>query len=138
MKMVHRRTCVYQIGYHIVFCTKYRAKVLTEAVEDALKGIITEASEDHGFEVAEIEVDKDHVHLFVCAPPHISIAILVKWIKGISARKLFVRFPDLKKKLYRGHLWNPSYYVGTVGEMSEDSVRSYIENQKAKNSEESA
>jgi putative transposase len=129
METFHRRTCVYQIGYHLVFCTKYRKDILSGVIADSLKGIIFKTAAEKGFTIATLEANKDHVHLFVSAPPHISISILVKWIKGISARKLFVAHPSLRKKLYRGHLWNPSFYVGTVGDMSENVVRKYIESQ---------
>ncbi len=132
METVHRRTCVYQIGYHIVFCTKYRRDVLVGRVADTVKKIVAEVAAEKGFEVATIEAADDHVHLFVSAPPHISISVLVKWIKGITARKLFVQYPTLRKKLYGGHLWNPSFYVGTVGDMSEQVVKKYIESQQKK------
>ena len=130
MELQHRRTCVYKIGYHIVFCTKYRRPVLTQPIIRTVKLILTDVAKEKGFVAERMEMGSDHVHLFVSAPPHISIAVLVKWIKGITARKLFLAYPELKKKLYRGHLWNPSYYAGTVGDMSEDVVRQYIENQK--------
>ena len=130
MKTVHRKTCVYSIGYHLVFCTKYRRKVLTPEIDTQLKQIIMDTAADKGFEVATIETDLDHVHLFISAPPHLAISALVKFIKGISARKLLLLEP-LKKKM-GSHLWNPSYYVGTVGDMSADVVRKYIDNQKQK------
>ncbi len=132
MDTVHRRTCVYKIGYHIVFCTKYRKGIITDSVSRDLKKILLSVASEHDFFIAEMETNRDHVHLFVSAPPHVSISVLVKWIKGVSARKLFLAYPGLKKKLYRGHLWNPSFYVGTVGEMSENTVRKYIESQTKK------
>ena len=130
MDITHRRTCIYKIGYHVVFCTKYRKDILNERVARSLKKLLLSVAEEKGFAIQQIEAGADHVHLFASAPPHISISILVKWIKGISARQLFVKHPELKKKLYRGHLWNPSYYVGTVGDMSEEVVKKYIESQK--------
>ena len=130
MDIIHRRTCVYKIGYHVVFCTKYRQGILNERVARSVKKILLAVAEEKGFAIRQMETGLDHVHLFVSAPPHISISILVKWIKGISARQLFVMRPELKKKLYRGHLWNPSYYVGTVGDVSEKVVKKYIESQK--------
>lgn len=130
MEIVHHRTCVYQIGYHIVFCTKSRAKVLSGVVSDELGNNLYAIAKEYGFEVRHLAIGEDRVHLFVSAPPHISISSIVKWAKGISARKLFMKQPGLKKKLRRGHLWNPSYYVGTVGEISEETVKRYIESQK--------
>ncbi len=132
MEAIHRRTCVFQIGYHIVFCTKYRLGVLTGDLSGEIKKIVASIALEKGFDVSAIETGDDHVRMFVSAPPHISISVLVKWIKGITARKLFLQYPLLRKKLYRGHLWNPSFYVGTVGDMSEKSVKKYIDSQQKK------
>jgi len=127
------RTCVYNCNYHIVFSTKYRRKVLTPEVEDYLKRVVVEIGIEKGFEVAMVEVgEQDHVHLFVSAHPKIAPSYIVKMVKGISARKLFLKFPELKKKLWKGHLWNPSYYIETIGSISKDVIRKYIENQKRK------
>jgi putative transposase len=130
MDIVQHRTCTYQIGYHIVFCTKYRYKMLVGTVSEDLKRILAAVAKEKGFDIGEMAVGEDHVHLFITAPPHISVSSLVKWVKGISARRMFMKRPGLKKKLYKGHLWNPSYYVGTVGEIRESTVKRYIENQK--------
>lgn len=127
------RTCVYNCNYHIVFSTKYRQKVLTEVIEKQLKRIIVEIGSEKGFDIVIMEVgDKDHVHIFVSAHPKIAPSYIVKMIKGISARKLFLMFPELKTKLWNKHLWNPSYYIETVGSVSESVIRKYIENQKRK------
>jgi len=88
---------------------------------------------EKGFEVAMVEVgEQDHVHLFVPAHPKIPPSYIVKMVKGISARKLFLKFPEIKKKLWKGHLWNPSYYIETIASISEDVIRKYIEAQKRK------
>jgi putative transposase len=131
MDIVHHRTCVYQIGYHIVFCTKYRARVLSGKVAHELERILYAIAKEYGFEVRHLALGEDHVHVFISAPPHVSISFIVKWVKGITARKIFVKHPELKRKLHRGHLWNPSYYAGTVGEISEETVKRYIESQKS-------
>ena len=125
------RTCVYNCNYHLVFSTKYRRKVLTHEIEEELKSIVSEIAKEKGFEVSVMEVgEQDHIHLFVSAHPKISPSYIAKMIKGISARKLFLRFPELKRKLWKGHLWNPSYYVETIGSVSEEAIKKYIENQK--------
>jgi len=127
------RTCVYNCNYHIVFSTKYRRKVLTPEIEDYLRKVIIETGIEKGFDVPMVEVgEQDHVHLFVSAHPKVAPSYIVKIVKGISARKLFLKFPELKKKLWKGHLWNPSYYIETIGSISEDVIRRYIENQKRK------
>ncbi len=101
MDIVHHRTCTYQIRYHIVFCTKYRYKMLVGTVSEDLKRILTDVAKEKGFDIREMAVGEDHVHLIIKAPPHISISSLVKWVKGISARHMFMKRPGLKKKLYK-------------------------------------
>jgi len=106
---------------------------LTSEIENYLRKVIIETGIEKGFDVAMVEVgDQDHVHLFVSAHPKVAPSYIVKMVKGISARKLFLRFPELKKKLWKGHLWNPSYYIETIGSISKDVIRRYIENQKRK------
>ena len=115
----------------MVWSVKYRKKVLTAEREAFLKEIINNVAKDKGFEVKALEVgEMDHVHVFVSAPPRLSITNIVKYLKGISGRKLFECFPQLRNELYKGELWNHSYYVETVGSRSEDAVKKYIENQK--------
>ena len=127
----HGRTCVFNINYHIVWSTKYRKKVLTRNIENRLKEILYDVARDKGFEIAEIEVGTlDHVHLFVSAIPKISISYIVKMLKGISGRLLLKEFPKIYKQLWNGELWNPSYYVETIGSVSEDAIKKYIQNQE--------
>ena len=77
--------------------------------------------------VLSLEVQPDHIHLFVSIPPATSVADAIKILKGSTARKLFVKFPELKKQLWGGHLWSPSYYVGTAGNVSSETIQKYIE-----------
>lgn len=127
----HGRTCVYNVNYHIVWSTKYRRKVLNEIIEKRLKEIINIVAKEKGFEIAEIEVGlKDHVHVFVSAIPKLSISYIVKMMKGISGRLLMKEFPQISKLLWNGELWNPSYYVETIGSISEEAIRKYIEAQE--------
>lgn len=127
------RTCVYNCNYHIVFSTKYRKKVLTREVEEYLKDVIMEIAKEKGFEVSAMEVgEEDHIHIFASGHPKISPCYMVKMIKGISGRKLFMKFPCLKNKLWGGHLWNPSYYIETIGSISEEVIKRYIEKQVKK------
>ena len=127
----HGRTCVFNVNYYIVWSTKYRRKVLTEDIEKRLKQILIDVGKEKGFDIAEIEVgQKDHVHVFVSAIPKISISYIAKMMKGISGRLLLKEFPQISKQLYNGELWNPSYYVETIGSVSEEAVRKYIQNQE--------
>ena len=75
-------------------------------------------------------MSQDHIRIFASAHPKVAPSYIVKMIKGITARKLFLKFPELKTKLWKGHLWNLSYYIETIGSISEDVIKKYIENQK--------
>ena len=127
----HGRTCVFNINYHIVWSTKYRRKVLSSKIEARLKEILINVAQVKGFEIAEIEVrTKDHIHVFVSAIPKISISYIAKMMKGISERLLLKEFPEISKELWNGELWNSSYYVETIGSVSEEAIRKYIQNQE--------
>ena len=129
--LTHARTCVYNVNYHIVWSTKYRRKVLNSIIESRLKKILTQVSLEKEFIIHEMEVGElDHIHLFVSAHPKISISYIVKMMKGISGRLLMKEFPEIQKYLWKGELWNPSYYVETIGSVSEENIKRYIKNQE--------
>lgn len=130
-KYVHARTCVYNVHYHIVWCVKYRRKVLTPEIEATLQEVLKQIGMENGFSVDQCEVgEADHVHCFVSAPPKLSITFIVKHLKGVSGLRLFHQYPKLREKLWRGELWNGSYFVETIGSTSEENVRRYIDRQK--------
>lgn len=131
-KLVHARTVVYNVNYHIVWSTKYRRQVLVGNVGTFLKSLLKEIAANKGFQIETMEVMSDHVHVFVSAHPKIAPSYIYKMLKGISGRKLFDTFPVLRKKLWNGKLWNPSTYIETVGHISEETVRRYIEAQKSR------
>jgi putative transposase len=124
------RGYVYGIQYHIVWCVKYRKSILNGLIETRLKEIIVEQSEVHGFTIIEMETDDNHIHMLIeCTPQHY-IPNIMKALKGNSARFLFKEFPDLKKTLWDGHLWNPSYFVCTVSDRTEEQIKTYIQEQQ--------
>ena len=130
-RYTHGRTCVYNINYHIVWCVKYRRKVLSQKISERLYELCHEIAKAKGFTIVNIKAgENDHVHCFVSAPPKISITQIVKYLKGISGNRLLEEFPELRKSLWKGHLWNGSYFVETIGSISEDNIRRYIERQK--------
>ena len=129
--LTQARTCVYNVNYHIVWSVKYRHKVLKDEIAAKLKEIMRQVAEDKEFIIKSMEIMADHVHLFAAAHPKISPSYIVKMSKGISGRLLLKEFSELKSKLREGKLWNPSYYVETVGHISEETVEKYIEDQKA-------
>ena len=128
--LIHYRTCVCNINYHMVWSVKYRRKILNPEIEEYLQELVQQIAEDKGFTVHLFECGEgDHVHCFVSAPPKLSITAIVKYLKGITGRKLFERFPEIRNQLWKGELWNHSYYVETIGSVSEENIRRYIEHQ---------
>ena len=127
VEVVFNRNCVYQTAYHVVWCPKYRRKVLIGRISKFLTAQLTEICELRQWPILALEVQPDHIHLFLSIPPSIAVADAVKILKGTTARKLFVEFPELKQSLLGEHLWSPSYYVGTAGNVSAEIIRRYIE-----------
>ncbi len=104
-KYTHGRTCVYNLNYHIVWCVKYRRKVISENIVSRLYEICKNVAREKGFEVVTIKSgEMDHVHCFVSAPPKMSVTQVVKYLKGVSGRILLHEFPELREKLWRGEL----------------------------------
>lgn len=132
MNVTYGRGYVYAIQYHIVWCVKYRKKIITKAIEARLSEILNDLAHDNGFSISEFNTDKDHVHILVeCSPQHY-IPDMLKAMKGVSARLIMKSFPELREQLWGGHLWNPSYFVATVSENTETQIREYIQKQKEK------
>lgn len=129
---ISSRGCVYNVNYHFVWSTKYRRKVLVGNIADTLRDLHESIAQQKGVVLVTQEIMSDHVHLFVSAHPKFAPANIVKIFKGITAKKLFEQHPEIKKRLHNGHLWNPSYYVGTCGDTTKDVVQMYIETQKVK------
>jgi len=121
---------VFSLKYHLVWCPKYRRPVLTEAVAYRLAEIIAQVADELDATIHVHEIMPDHVHLFIESDPRWSVAEIVNRLKGASSRLLRSEFPHLKSRLPT--LWTKSYYAGTIGGVSEDTVRQYIENQKGR------
>jgi putative transposase len=119
---------VYNIGYHLVWCPKFRRKVLTDEVAERLKELFREKAADLDVQIETMEVMPDHVHLFVKTPPTLPAHFIVQQFKGFSSRQLRQEFPKLKSRLPT--LWTRSYYCESVGHISQDTIRRYIEDQK--------
>jgi putative transposase len=119
---------VYSCKYHVVWCPKYRRKVLIDGVDVRLKEILQEVVNETTGEILELEVMPDHVHILVEIDPQYGIAKLVRNMKGRSSRFLRQEFPWLKSRIPT--LWTNSYFVSTVGGAPISIVKQYIENQK--------
>ena len=99
-------------------------------VKSTLENLLRTIAYQNGMEILAVDVQPDHIHLFVSFPPAMSIANAVKLLKGISARQLRLIFPELRKRTRSDRLWAPSYYVGTAGHVSAETIRRYIEAQE--------
>ena len=123
---------VYDAVYHLVWCPKYRKNVF---VQEEIRGragqLIREICEEYGFEIEEMEVAEDHVHILISFPPKRSIGEVVRTIKSISARELFREFPRIKKRLWSGELWEDGYFARTVGDrLTRQIIDKYIKHHR--------
>lgn len=114
---------------HLVFLTKYRKDVLTVPMLESLSGLFSKVCSDFEAELVEFNGEDDHVHLLVNYPPKVPISGLVNSLKGASSRVLRSQFPELKKKLWKGALWSPSYFAGSCGGAPIEVIKKYIEDQ---------
>lgn len=128
--MAIKRTshAVYDTQYHLVWAPKYRKWILRDDLRDFVRECFNEIAETNEFEIDEMEIAKDHVHLFLGFPPRYSISQVVQRLKGYSARKIFEIFPGVKKELWGGEFWEDGYFVRTVGDkVTRDMIKKYIE-----------
>lgn len=124
----HNTTSVVNINYHIIWCPKYRRKVLVDGVDARLKEVLVQIAEESGCTIETMEVMPDHIHIFLKGTPTIPIHLIVKNLKGKSSRILKTEFPHLKRRL--PCLWTRSYYCETIGCINEETIKRYIEDQK--------
>ena len=127
---VHKKGLVYKNQYQIIFCPKYRRKVLINGIDERLKEILYDIAEEIDVEIKALEVMPDHVHMFIEFDPRINLHNVVKRLKGRSSHILREEYPSLKKKL--PSLWTRSYFSCTIGHISEETIKQYVESQKNK------
>ena len=126
-----RNHAVFSLGYHIIWCPKFRHAVLDDAVAIALKRIIAETCSVYRWELQELEVVPDHVRIFIQADHTTAPFQIAQTLKSISAVHIFHAFPKLKgRKFWGSGLWSRGTYYATVGHISEPLIRQYIESQK--------
>ena len=111
---------MYSLQYHLVWCTKYRKKVLTDGLDTECKEMLQKLAEEYRFQILAMEVMPDHIHLLVDCKPQFFISDMIKIMKGNLARQMFLVHPELKQQLWGGHLWNPSYCAVTVSDRSRE------------------
>ena len=120
---------IYDIQYHCVWVTKYRYQVLRGEVAERARELIRQVCMSRDNTILKGHISTDHVHVLVSCPPTLSPAKVVQYLKGASSRKLQDEFPHLKKRYWGQHLWARGYFCGTVGAVTEEMVRRYVENQ---------
>lgn len=131
--MIETRTSVYDFHFHLVFVTKYRKSIFdTTEKQEELKMLLSSFAEKNGSIIESVEVTPDHVHLVLSFPPKFAPSSIVKSFKGAAAREWFKLHPEDKQKLYKGHLWSPSFFMRTVGVVSRETVMEYVKNQPTK------
>ena len=128
--MKYKTNCnvVYSCKYHVVWCPKYRRKVLTDGVDIRLKELLLSYAANMNVDILEMEIMPDHVHLLMEVDPQYGIHKAVKALKGYTSKVLRDEFPTLKRRMPA--LWTNSYFVSTVGGAPLEAVKQYIENQK--------
>jgi len=117
--MALRRTShsVYDTKYHLVWCPKYRKDLFAQDyLRERAAELFREIAEEYEYDIEEMEVAKDHIHIFLSFPPKYSIGEVVRTLKSISARELFRQYPSIKKRLWKGELWEDGYFARTVGD----------------------
>jgi REP element-mobilizing transposase RayT len=132
-KLIRKSHNVSLLMYHFVFASKYRRLVIDEEVDPLLKEVCIEISKRYEMHFLEIGTEGDHAHFLVQSVPMYSPTKIVTKIKSITAREIFAKIPNVKKKLWGGEFWSDGYFVSTVGEhANENVIREYIKNQGRK------
>ena len=127
---IHKSHNVSNLLYHMVFPAKYRKVVFGEEVEKELKDICLEISKRYEIIFLEIGTDENHVHFLIQSVPMYSVKKIVQMVKSITAREMFRRRPEVKKKLWGGEFWSDGYFVGTVGvHGNEETISKYVKKQ---------
>ena len=118
---------VYNVNYHFVWCPKHRHPILG-VIEDSLESSFREVCDDYNYEILSSHISPDHVHLFLSAHPKYAPSEIARTVKSITAREMWQQHePLLQDYLWGGGFWEESYYVGTTGDVSTDTIKQYIE-----------
>jgi putative transposase len=120
---------IFSCQYHVIFCPKYRRKVLVNGIDERLKQLLKEKESEYGYSIMEAEIMPDHVHLLLDITPDRNITEIVNLIKGYTSHQLREEFPSLKKRLPT--LWTRSKFISSVGAVTLEVVKRYIEEQKS-------
>ena len=117
----------YRIAYHIVWVTKYRKRILSGKIKWSLENILDEICKQKEWGKLSCKVMPEHIHIFLSAPPQWKPSNIAKLLKGISSRWLLIEYPKLSTYKGRSKLWSPSYFIGTAGNITAETIKRYIE-----------
>ena len=117
----------YDIKFHLVWITKYRKTILIGEIAKRARELIREVCRTWDVEIIRGHVSKDHVHIFVSVPPHISVSKLMQSIKGKSSRKMMSEFKHLSREFWGRHIWGRGYFVASSGNVTDEVIMQYIE-----------
>jgi len=117
---------IYDIKYHIVWITKYRKAAITGQIAQRTREIIRGVCQTNEVEILAGHVSKDHVHMLVSAPPHLSVSKLVQYMKGTTSRKLQMEYKEINKEFWGKHLWARGYFAASSGNVTDDVIAEYI------------
>jgi putative transposase len=123
----HSAHAVFDLKYHVIWCTKYRNKILRGRVAERARDLIRQICQARDVVIVRGAVSPDHIHLLLSAPPILSPAKLAQYIKGRSSRHLQAEFPELRKRYWGQHMWARGYFCATVGAVDEATIKAYIE-----------
>jgi putative transposase len=134
MEYQHGSHTVYEIQYHIIWVTKYRYHILKGEIGQRAKELIKQTCMSRDIKIIRGSVGKDHVHILISCPPTMAPAKIVQYIKGRSSRMFQEEYPHLKKKYWGQHIWSRGYFCSTVGVVTDETIKTYIENQDLESS----
>ena len=131
MKYLIDKGChsVYCIQFHLVFCVKYRRKVLSEDISDRLKEIVLKTATSFDVKIIEQETDQDHIHILFASKPSVTLSRFINSLKSVSSRLIRKEFPAVKEVLWKDKFWSPFYFLASVGQVTLSDVKKYVQNQ---------
>ena len=121
---------VFDSKFHLVWTTKYRYRVLSAKIAQRTRDLVREICRELDVLIIKGHISSDHIHMLVSIPPHLSVSKVVQHVKGKSSRKLQMEFKELRSRYWGKHFWARGYFCATVGVVTEEQIKQYIENHK--------
>ena len=119
----------FDLKYHLIWTTKYRKPILSGSIGVRVRDLIREICQTHNVQIIRGHVSKDHVHIFISAPPQLSVSKLAQFLKGKTSRKLLQESASLRKQFWGQHLWGRGYFVVSSGNITDELIMDYIQSQ---------